>query len=147
MFTDIFFIIFLILVISGVFVLSKKTRVVYELLLVVVGMVIVVALHAVDPELAGYLKLNPETLLYGFLPLLLLEIAYTMPYKELLRNIRPISLLAVVSPIISTVAIGILVKFAAGWMGYELPLLVTLLLGAIMSSTDPVTVLSIFRKM
>lgn len=86
-------------------------------------------------------------LLYGFLPLLLLEIAYTMPYKEIIRNIKPISLLAIASPVISAISIGAFLKIGAGWIGYDIPFLATLLFGAILSSTDPVTVLALFRKL
>lgn len=146
-FTAIFSKIILIFVISGVFLLSKKTRIVYEVLLVLAGAILAFGLYFIDPALGAILHLDPELLLFGFLPMLLLQIAHTMPYKDIIRNIRPISLLAVVSPIISSITIGLLVKFGAGFLGYEIPFLIALIFGTIMSSTDPVTVLSIFHKL
>lgn len=139
--------IILILIIGGVFLLSKKIRVVYEVLLVLAGVLLALGLHFFAPSEVMSLYLDPEVLLFGFLPMLLLQIAHTMPYKDIIRNIRPIGILAIVSPIVSSLAIGFLLKFGIGLLGYDIPLFVALLFGTIMSSTDPVTVLSIFHKL
>lgn len=139
--------IILIFIIGGVFLLSKRIRVVYEVLLVLAGILLALGLHFFAPMQVAILRLDPELLLFGFLPMLLLQIAHTMPYKDIIRNIRPIGILAIVSPIISSLAIGFLLKFGIGILGYDIPLLIALLFGTIMSSTDPVTVLSIFHKL
>lgn len=146
-FTDIFSKILLIFVIGGIFILSKRLRIVYEVLLTLAGVVLVSVFYFIDPALVESLRLDPDLLLFGFLPMLLLQIAHTMPYKDIIRDIRPIALLAIISPIISSVVIGLLIQMSALWMGYNIPFLVALLFGTIMSSTDPVTVLSIFHKL
>lgn len=146
-FTVIFSKVILIFVIGGVFLLSKKIRVVYEVLLALAGILLALGMHFFSPTPLASLRLDPELLLFGFLPMLLLQIAHSMPYKDIIRNIRPIGLLAIVSPIISALVIGFLLKFGLGLLGYDIPLLVALLFGTVMSSTDPVTVLSIFHKL
>jgi CPA1 family monovalent cation:H+ antiporter len=146
-FTEIFSKIILIFVISSIFILSKKIRIVYEVLLTLAGVILVFGFYFFYPALVPSLRLDPELLLFGFLPMLLLQIAHTMPYKDIIRDIRPIGLLAIISPIISSLMIGIFIQQGAFWMGYHIPFLVALLFGTIMSSTDPVTVLSIFHKL
>lgn len=113
-FSDIISKIILIFVISGVFMFSKRTQTVYEVLLVLAGTILAIAFHFLSPTLVSSLHLDPELLLFGFLPMLLLQIAHTMPYKDIIRNIRPIGLLAIISPIISSVVIGFLIRFGAG---------------------------------
>ena len=51
-------------------------------------------------------ELTPEILFYVFLPILLFESAYNVQYKELLRSIRSVSLLAVVSLVISAFTVA-----------------------------------------
>jgi CPA1 family monovalent cation:H+ antiporter len=55
-------------------------------------------------------------------------------------------ILAVFGLLISIVFIGFVGQWALHLMGRDIPLLVTLLFGAIISSTDPVAVLSLFRE-
>lgn len=142
----VFLMIFLIALISFTFVISKKTRALYELLLVSIGAIISIEVFFFAPNFLSFTVLDPMILLYGLLPVLLMQIAYTMPYKDIIRNIRPIGLLAIVSPIISTSVVGGLFWIGARSLGFDIPPLVALLFGAIMSSTDPVTVLSIFQR-
>ena len=55
-------------------------------------------------------------------------------------------ILAVLGLLISIVFIGFVGQWALKLMGRDIPLLVTLLFGAIISSTDPVAVLSLFKE-
>lgn len=120
----------------------------YEVFLVTIGVILAVLSGLPHGEFLQHFRLDSEVLIYGLLPVLLLEIAFSMHYKDIVRNIRSISLLAIVSPIISTFAIGFLLKYGASWLfSYEIPLSIALLFGSVMSSTDPVTVLSIFKKL
>jgi CPA1 family monovalent cation:H+ antiporter len=104
------------------------------------------AKYSVTPFIDDF-ELTPDLLFYVFLPILLFESAYTIRYKELLRNIRSISALAIVSLIISAFCIAIVLHFVFGWIGFEIPFIVTLLFGTLISSTDTAAALSIFKEL
>ena len=101
-------------------------------------------------KLIGFLdffELTPEILFYVFLPILLFESAYNVSYKELLRSLRAITLLAVISLLISAFFIGIALKYMLLLFGVDIPFEVTLLFGALISSTDTAAVLAVFKKL
>ncbi|MCB5175901.1 cation:proton antiporter [Microvirga lenta] len=78
--------------------------------------------------------------LYVFLPTLLFQTALTLDVRRMAPDWVPILVLAVFAVLIATVIIGLaLVPFA------EQPLIVCLLLGAIVATTDPIAVVGIFR--
>lgn len=120
--------IFLLLAASGTYVLSKKFRFPYTVALVAIGMALAGASTAFPT--VGFLddfRLTPEVLLYVFLPILLFESAYNIPYKDLLKNARSVSLLAIVSLVFSAGLVGVGLKFALSFVGIEVPIVVTLL--------------------
>lgn len=129
-------IIILLLIALAVALPSRLMKVPYTLGLVVVGLVIG-AFHWL-PVIA----LTPGLVLFIFLPALLFEGAWTLELRELLRNWLPITLLAGPGLVVSVVIVGLLMHFAAG-----LPWPLAFLLGAIISPTDPVAVLALFRQM
>lgn len=107
----------------------------YELLLVIVGL----GFAVVDLRLVN---LSPELILSIFLPLLLFEAAWNLKWSELRQNLVPISLFAVFGVIISVVGIALGINQLAG-----VPLTTALLVGAILSATDPVSVVALFREL
>ena len=86
------------------------------------------------------LPLSADALTLLLLPPLLFEAAFRIDARRLLDDGAAIFLLAVVAVCVSTFAVGYALSFASGW-----PVEVCLLLGAIISTTDPLAVLSIFR--
>src|SRR5215471_4018624 len=88
------------------------------------------------------LELSPALILYVFLPSLIFESAFNLDARELRDNIGPVLMLAVPGLLLSTLAIGLIVWAAAG-----IPLISSLLLGAILSATDPVAVIAVFRRL
>jgi len=137
----------LLLIASGVYIVSEKTKFPYTVALVSVG--IGLAFIAKIPGLSFIddFELTPAILLYIFLPILLFESAYNIRYKELLRNIRSISLLAVVSLSISALVIAFVFQWVLALFGYHVPFIVTLLFGSLISATDPVAVLALFKQL
>ncbi|MCJ2543041.1 Na+/H+ antiporter [Thermostichus vulcanus] len=107
----------------------------YTLLLVIVG----AALALVDVRLVN---LSPELILTIFLPPLLFEAAWNLKWRDLRRDLFPITLFAVVGVIISVMGIGL---GLAQWAG--IPLSLALLIGASLSATDPVSVIALFREL
>jgi monovalent cation:H+ antiporter, CPA1 family len=85
-------------------------------------------------------NLSAEALLFIFLPALLFETALNFDVQRLTDEIAPVLLLAVIGVLVSTAVVGI-----ALWWGFGETLLVCLLLGAVVATTDPVAVVAIFR--
>ncbi len=128
------------------FVISKKIKFPYTLFLVFVGTILHFASFIPFFEFLSQFRLTPEILFYVFLPTLLFEAAYNIKINKLLENIRAISLLAILGLLISTFIIGFGLHYALLFFGIEVPVLVTLLFGAIISATDPVAVIALFKE-
>jgi CPA1 family monovalent cation:H+ antiporter len=86
------------------------------------------------------LPVSSETFVYVFLPLLVFESAITADVRRMLEDAAPILMLAVVATIVATVAVGM-----ALWPVSGLPLVVCLLLGSVVATTDPAAVIAVFR--
>ncbi len=107
----------------------------YTLLLVIVGLV----LAFVDVRLVN---LSPELILEIFLPPLLFEAAWNLKWRDLFRELVPVTLYAVFGVIISIVGIGVALNQLAG-----MALPIALLVGASLAATDPVSVVALFREL
>ena len=97
-------------------------------------------------ELVAHIDFN-RTLLHGMLAFLLFAGAQHVELEELLRELLPITLLAVVGTVVSMFLIGGLGKGAMHAGGIELPIAWCLLFGALVSPTDPVAVIGVMRKL
>jgi CPA1 family monovalent cation:H+ antiporter len=144
---EIFLSIFTLMLIAlGVNLLAIKTHIPYTVLLVIVGSLLVPLSHVEVFSFITSFQLTPSSLFFVFLPILIFESAYNMNFRNVKENKFSMGLLAVVGLLISTVFIGFVGQWALALMGLEVPLMVTLLFGAIISSTDPVAVLSLFKE-
>lgn len=90
----------------------------------------------------GRLDLDASTFLNVFLPLLLFAGALSLDVRRLFDDIGPILLLAVVAVMICTAFVG----FALHW-SFEVPLLVALLIGSVVATTDLSAVLGVLRDL
>src|SRR5690606_7968948 len=79
-----------------------------------------------------FLPVNSAHFLYGFLPILLFQAAITIDVRRMMEDTAPLLLLAVVAVFVATGLIGVSLWALAG-----MPLVVCLLLGAIVATTDP----------
>jgi CPA1 family monovalent cation:H+ antiporter len=138
----------LILMVISVFtyVISKKTNFPYTLLLVLVGTGLVFVSKIPLFHFLQDFSLTPELLFYVFLPTLLFEAAYNIKIQKLVENFRSITLLAIGGLLISTTVIGFGFSFLLSLFGVEIPLIISFLFGAIISATDPVAVISLFKE-
>jgi len=116
--------------------ISRVFHLVYTLVLVMVGLVI-----GLLPILA-HVHLAPDMVLFLFLPVLMFEGAWNVDVEKLRADWLPVFLLAVPGLGVSLV----LVAAAVHW-GLGLPWLLALLLGAMVSPTDPVAVLALLRQL
>src|SRR5271168_5138566 len=86
------------------------------------------------------LPVGAETFIYVFLPLLVFEGAINADVRRMLEDAAPILMLAVVATIVCTAVVGF-----ALWPIAGLPLVVCLLLGSVVATTDPAAVIAVFR--
>ncbi|MEC9346871.1 MAG: cation:proton antiporter [Pseudomonadota bacterium] len=132
--------------------LSKRLKFPYTVQLAVVG----ILLGLLVP-LAGDVHLGPvtdllhafqsfeitsEVIIFVFLPALVFESSLAIDVRKLLADVRPIMFLAVIGLLISAFMVG-----GAVWAVSAMPFVVCLLLGAILSATDPVAVVAIFKDL
>ena len=135
---------------SVVFFTSKRFKLPYTVLLVFVGLLLVPIVNL--PFLNGVfgflddMVLTPELLFYIFLPVLIFESGFNMNMRKMIDSAWVISLLSIVSLIVSAVTIATLLYFIMPVIGIEMPFIVALLFGSIISPTDPVAVLSLFKE-
>jgi monovalent cation:H+ antiporter, CPA1 family len=87
------------------------------------------------------LPLPSEIFIYVFLPLLVFQAAVASDVRRILEDAAPILVLAVIATLVAAGIVGV-----ALWPLAGLPLAVCLLLGAVVSTTDPVAVIAIFRE-
>ncbi|RLN26428.1 hypothetical protein BBJ28_00009857 [Nothophytophthora sp. Chile5] len=116
-----------------------------QLLLVNVAYRIDQQLHV--PLVVQDVGLDPELLFFGLLPPIILEAGFNTQRKGFFNNLSAILLLAVVGTLVATfVTAGVLLWF--GSRGYITPLTSAeaYLFGSLISATDPVATLLVFRK-
>ena len=132
---------------SWVYFLSVRTKFPYTVLLVAVGAFILVPLSTLAPfSFLREFVLTPELLLYVFLPVLLFESAYNINTRRLFENILSISVLSVVSLVVSAGVTATGLYFLLPLVGIETPFLLCFLFGSLISATDPVAVLALFKE-
>ncbi len=136
----------LLLISSFTFLFSRKIKVNYTILLVIVGLLLVPISWIPFFSFINDFKLTPDLLFFVFLPVLLFEAAYNINYKELLKNYKSIFSLAIFWLIISTLVIWWWLYLILNLLWIAIPFLVCLLFWTIISATDPVAVLAIFKS-
>ena len=115
---------------------AQFTRVPYPILLVLGGL----ALGLVPP--IPDVTLDPDLVLIVILPPLLYAAAYFTPLRELRRNVREVSALAVGLVLATMVGVALVAHHV---LGFDWP--AAFVLGAIVSPTDPVAATSIARRL
>lgn len=134
---------------SALFFAAKRIKLPYTVLLVLTGILLVpvVSLPGLEP-IFGFLddlKLSPELLFYIFLPILIFESAFNMKIRQMVESAWSITLLSIVGLLVSTIIIAAGLYFILPLVGLEIPFIVALLFGSIISATDPVAVLALFK--
>ena len=133
---DIEVVVALLVVAMAVALVARRLRVPYTLALVLVGLAF--GFFGALPNL----RLSPDAVLFLFLPALLFEGSWTVNTEALLADWLAVLLLALPGLLISLAVLVIVLHLGAG-----LPILVALVIGAIVSPTDPVAVVSLLRQL
>jgi CPA1 family monovalent cation:H+ antiporter len=124
--------------------LSKRLRLPFTVMLVVAG-ILVAQLAPYGPPFVhafAQLSISTDVVLLIFLPTLIFESAFNLDSRQLRRNLFPILLLAVPGVLLSTAVMGGLL-----WLVTPFNLGATLILGALLSATDPVAVIALFKQL
>ncbi len=133
----------LLLVALSIYQISRSTKLPFTVLLVLAG-ISITALSGSVPVLQkaeAALSISPDLILFVFLPALIFESSYNLDASQLRRNAVPILSLAIPGLLLSTGLIGVIV-----WLALDIDLMAALLIGAILSATDPVAVIALFRQ-
>jgi len=121
----------------------RHIRFPYTIGLVIVGVFLAVAQDRLDVlEPMRLIRLNPDVVLYLFLPTLIFPAAVQLDLHLLRQNLYPIFLLALPGMILSAVIVG-------GIVGALTPLswATAMLFGALISATDPIAVVALFKDL
>ena len=130
--------------------LAGRLKVPYSVLLAVVGCALGYVVHVHDwaprvvadfLDILEHFEISSETFLMVFLPVLLFETSLAMNVRRLMDEIGPILMMAIVAVLVCTLVVGYTLSYVSGH-----GLVVCLLLGAIVATTDPVAVVGIFRE-
>jgi CPA1 family monovalent cation:H+ antiporter len=139
------FLIWLLIAASVIAVVAKYLRIPYTVSLVLGGLLLSLLrlpfLSPLQPDQRPH-WLTPDVILILFLPALVFEGSVKIDVRDLLRDYAPLLVFANVGVLVSTLATGYLIHWEIG-----LPILIALLFGAIISATDPISVLAIFKNL
>jgi monovalent cation:H+ antiporter, CPA1 family len=139
------FLIWLLIAASTIAVLAKYLRIPYTVALVLGGLLLSLLrlpfLSPLQPDQRPH-WLTPDVILILFLPALVFEGSVKIQVRDLLRDWAPLLFLANVGVLLATLVTGYLVHWAIG-----VPILIALMFGAIISATDPISVLAIFKDL
>src|SRR6266849_1013045 len=139
------FLVWLLIVAAIIAMLAKRLRIPYTVSLVFGGLLLgVIRIPLLSPLQSGNRPdwLTPDVILILFLPALVFEGSVKLDVRELLRNSVPLLLLANAGVLLAALVTGYLVHWLIG-----LPILIGLLFGSIISATDPISVLAIFKDL
>lgn len=116
--------------------LARRLQIPYAVMLVVGGMVL-----AFVPGLPS-VQIDPQLTLALFLPPLLAYSAFFTSWRDFRFNLRPILLLSVGLVLVTTLAVGVVVR----WLIPEIPWAVAFALGAIISPPDAIAAAAILQR-
>ncbi|MGH9743227.1 MAG: cation:proton antiporter, partial [Candidatus Acidiferrum sp.] len=139
------FLIWLLIAASIIAVLATRLRIPYTVALVLGGLALGTLHFPIVEKIYQSNRpdwLNPEVVLILFLPPLLFEGSLKINVRQLLRNAIPLLVLANFGVLAATLITGYVLHWEIG-----IPIATALLFGAIISATDPISVLAIFKEL
>lgn len=123
--------------------LGKHLRLPHTVLLVVMGLgVNLMAPLSPYGALISEFRLTHDLVLFVFLPGLIFDSALSLDARALLKDLIPVLVMAIPGMLISAVLVGLGLVFSV-----NLDLTVALLFGALISATDPVAVIALFKEL
>lgn len=125
----------LLLVAAVVAMLARRLRLPYTIGLVLAGITLTLL------GLGVRIALTPKLIFYTFLPPLVFEAAYCIPWKSLRRDLPVTMTLATLGVFLSAGVVASGMHYLAGWKWIS-----ALLFGSLISATDPVSVIAMLKE-
>ncbi|KAI5075495.1 hypothetical protein GOP47_0009571 [Adiantum capillus-veneris] len=129
----------------------RGTRVPYTVALLILGIALGVAeygtrgtLHDLGQSIQLWSNISPSLILFVFLPALLFESSFAMEVHQIKRCLVQMVLLAGPGVAISTFCTGMLIRYT---FPYNWSWSISLLLGGLLSATDPVAVVALLKEL
>lgn len=133
-----------------IFFVSRRFKLPYTVLLVVVGLLLVPLGNLPYLEgVIGFLSdmaLTPELLLYIFLPVIIFDASFNMNIRKMLEASWSITLLTCVGVLVSTIGVAVLLYYCLPLVGFQIPFVIALLFSSLISSIDPSALMPLFRR-
>lgn len=120
--------------------LSKKTNFPYTIALLILGAASQLFVHAMHWDI--HFTLPPEIIYFVLLPILLFEASMHINLHQFRLQFKTISFLSTFGLLISIGVVGSILAYGLG-----MPIGVALLFGAVISATDPIAVLALFKSL
>ena len=113
----------------------------------IIGLNLIVPSVQIGQSVTGILRQIDfnETLMHGMLSFLMFAGALHADFTAIKTRRLTIAVMAVFGTLISTFVIGTLMWFLLGFLNLKIPFIWALVFGALISPTDPVAVLSLFK--
>jgi CPA1 family monovalent cation:H+ antiporter len=122
--------------------LARRIGLPHTVVLAVLGFVAGAVGRVLGLEIPLHGETFEEVVIFIFLPPLVFQAALNLSSRDFFRNLLPILVLAVPALVVSAAIIGASLHF-----GLEVPVAAAMLFGALISATDPVAVVAIFREL
>ncbi len=128
------------MIVTGI---CRNLPVPFTVILVLIGMLLGNLSHTFHfmESLQGF-SLSPEIMLFIFLPALIFESGFALDARQMLKDLPPILILAIPAMLMSTFVVGLGI-----WWALDIKLIVALVFGALISATDPVAVVALFKEL
>jgi CPA1 family monovalent cation:H+ antiporter len=125
---------------------ARRVKLPHTVFLVVIGLILGLLAHFPVFHFFSEFYLTPELLFYLLLPTLIFESAYNINARRIVEDTPIVLILAIFGLLVSTILIGGAMYYILAWFGLHVPFILTLLFGALISATDPVAVLALFKE-
>lgn len=122
--------------------LARRIRLPFTVVLAVVGFLAALLGDPLGWESPLQGEAFEEVVVFAFLPALVFAAALGFSVRAFLRNLGPILVLAIVAFAVSAALVGLALRVTLA-----IPLTAALLFGALISATDPVAVVAVFRRL
>ena len=124
---------------------ASRLRLPHSVFLVILGVAAGMSIRghagATGISIGHLTDLFPDLVVFVLLPPLIFEAAYGLDFDQLRRELLPLTALSIVALVMSTALIG----YGLHWV-FRLELLPSLVFGALISATDPVAVVALFKE-
>ncbi len=120
----------------------RRIKIPYTIGLVVVGVLIAYLAKDVEAlDIVRDIRLSHDVILYVLLPTLIFEASISINSRLLFKNLIPILIFAIPGLLVSTLIVGTIMSIFT-----PLHLGAAILFGALISATDPVSVVALFKE-